>query len=108
MRRTTERYRNGIRWNFISMLKYLDFTDDIVLVSSKYAHIQNKTNRLVGNAGRVGLELNAHKCKVMRMNTRREGKVMIGREEAKDDKEFVLGTTVTKESGGTEYIMRNA
>ena len=44
MRRTTERHRNGIRWNFTSMLEDLDFADDIVLVSSKYEHIQNKTN----------------------------------------------------------------
>ena len=31
----------------------------IVLVSSKYEHIQNDTNRLVDNVGRVGLKLNA-------------------------------------------------
>ena len=52
-----------------------DFADDIVLVSSKYEHIQNKTNRLVDNTGRVGLKLNVQKHKVMRMNTRREDKV---------------------------------
>ena len=84
MRRTTERHRNGIRWNFTSMLEDLDFADDIVLVSSKNEHIQNKTNRLVHNAGRLGLKLNAQKCKVMRMNTVREDKVMIGREKVED------------------------
>ena len=84
MRRTTERHRNGIRWDFTSTLEDLDFADDIVLVSSKYDHIQNKTNRLVDNAGRVGLKLTAQKCKVMRMNTRREDKVMIGREEVEE------------------------
>ena len=41
----------------------------------------------------------------MKMNTRREDKVMIGREEVEDVEEFVyLGTTVTKEGGGTEDI----
>ena len=65
VRRTTKMHRNGIRWNFTSMLEDLDFADDIVLVSSKYEHIQNKTNRLVHNAGRLGLKLNAQKCKVM-------------------------------------------
>ena len=88
------------------MLEDLDFADDIVLVSSKYEHIQNKTNRLVDNAGRLGLKLNATKCKVMRMNTQREDKVMIGRE-VQDVGEFVyLGTTVTKEGGGTEGIKK--
>ena len=37
------------------------------------------------------------------MNSRREDKVMIGREEVEDVEEFVyLGATVTKEGGGTE------
>ena len=99
MRRTTERYRNGIRCT----LEDLDFADDIVLVSSKDEHIQNKTNRLVDNPGREGLKLNAKKCKVMRLNTRREDKVMIGRAEVEDVEVFVcLGATVTKEGGGTE------
>ena len=89
------------------MLEGLDFPVDIVLVTSKYEHIQNKTNRLLDNAGKLGLKLNAQKCKVMRMNTRREDKVMTGREEVEDVEEFVyLGTTVTKEGGGTEDIKK--
>ena len=51
------------------MLEDLYFTDDTVLVSSKYEHIQKKTNRLVDNAGRVELKLNAQKCKVMSVDT---------------------------------------
>ena len=89
------------------MLEDLDFADDIALVSPKYEHIQNKTNRLGHNAGRLGLKLNAQKCKVMRMNTLKEDKVMIGREEVEDVEEFVyVGTTVTKEGGGTEDIKK--
>ena len=43
----------------------------------------------------------------MRMDTRREDKVMTGREEVEDVEEFVyLGTTVTKEGGGTEDIKK--
>ena len=41
------------------------------------------------------------------MNTQREDKVMFGREEVEDVKEFVyLGMTVTKEGGGTEDIKK--
>ena len=107
MRRTTEGQRNGIRWNFATTLEDLDFADDIVLLSSKHQQIQDKTNRLVDNAGRVGLKLNAQKCKVMRMNARSEDKVMIERKEVEDVEEFVyLGATVTKEGGGTEDIKK--
>ena len=43
----------------------------------------------------------------MRMNTRREYKVLIGSEEVEDVEEFVYqGTTVTKEVGGTEDIKK--
>ena len=43
----------------------------------------------------------------MRMNTRREDKVLIGSEEVEDVEEFVYqGTTVTKEVGGTEDIKK--
>ena len=89
------------------MLEDLDFVVDIVLVSSKYEHIQNKTNGLVDNTGRVRLKLNAQKCKMMKMNVRREDKVMIGREEVEDVEEFVyLGATVTNKGGGTADIKK--
>ena len=40
-------------------------------------------------------------------DTRREDKIMIGREEAEDVEEFVyLGMTGPKESGGTEDIKK--
>ena len=59
--------------------------------------MQNKTNRQIDNAGRVGLNLNAQKRKVMRVNIQREDKVMIAREEVEDIEEFLyLGATVTK------------
>ena len=105
MRRTTERHRNGIRWKFTSMFEDLDFADDIVLVSSKSVHIQNRTNRLVDNARKVGLQLNAQKCSVENEDTKRRQRNRIGREEVEDVEEFVyLGATVTNEGDGTEDI----
>jgi len=55
----------------------------------------------------VGLKLNAGKCRVMRTNAQREDKVKIGNEGAEEVEEFVyLGTTVTKDGGGTEDIKK--
>ena len=71
----------------------------------RYEHIQNKTDRLVDNAGRVGM--NAGKCKEMKTNARREDKMKIGNEEVEDVEEFAyLGATVKKDGGGTEDIMK--
>ena len=100
-----EEQQKGIEMASDGTSQDLDFADDIVLVSSKHKHIHTKSN--LNNAGRLGLKLNAQKCKVMRMNTRRQDKVMIGRKEVEDVEEFVyLGTTVTKEGGGTEDIKK--
>ena len=97
--------KNGLRWNFTSVLEGLDFADDIALISSKYEHIQSKWDRLVENAGRVGLKLNAAKCKMMRSNARRQDRVKIGEDEVEEVEEFVyLGATVRKDGGGTEDI----
>ena len=105
MRKTTHGHKNGIRWNFTSVLEDLDFADDIALISSKYEHIQSKTDPLVENAGRVGLKLNAAKCKMMRSNARRQDRVKIGEDEVEEVEEFVyLGATVRKDGGGTEDI----
>ena len=55
----------------------------------------------------MGLKLNAQKCKLMRINTRREDKVMIKGEEVEDVEEFVyLGVTVAKQGGGTRSIFQ--
>ena len=40
---------------------YLDFADDIALLASKYKHTQEKTERLITEASRIGLRLNALK-----------------------------------------------
>ena len=90
MRRTTERRRNGITWHVTSMFEDLDFADDIVLVSSEYGHIQNKTNRLVDNPERLELKLNAQKSKVMRIKTRRKDNEMIGRVQVEDVEELYI------------------
>ena len=62
IQRTTERHRNGIRWNFTSMLEDLDFADDIVL----QFHPNTSTYRTRPTDQQImGLKLNAQKCKVI-------------------------------------------
>ena len=72
MRQTVEGERTGIRWNFTTVLEDLDFADDIALLSSTMGHLQTKTTKLEDNAARVGLKLNANKCKTLKANSKRE------------------------------------
>jgi len=41
MKRTTSGTPTGIKWNFTTKLEDLYISDDLVLISSKYEHIQS-------------------------------------------------------------------
>ena len=106
MRKTTADKRRGIRWNFTTVLEDLDFADDIALLSSRFNDLHEKTRRLTEKAARVGLQLNARKCKTPRTEyaSNRESIVVNG-EEVEDVGEFpYLGATVDKEGGGSKDI----
>ncbi|XP_078371407.1 uncharacterized protein LOC144655059 [Oculina patagonica] len=81
MSRTTEGRRTGIRWKFTSVLEDLDFADDIALLSSRYVDTRDKTSRLVDEAARVCLKVNAKKSKVMRVNARNDQRIEINGEQ---------------------------
>ena len=62
-----------------------------------------------GEAARVGLKLNARKCKTLRTEcvSCRE-KIVVDGEEVDDVKQFAyLGATVDKEGGGSKDIMHH-
>ena len=48
------------------MLEELDLAGSIVLPSSKFNDLHEKNGRLVEETARVGLKLNARKCKTLR------------------------------------------
>ena len=102
MRRTVEGERTGIRWKFTTMLEDLDFADDIALLSSTMKQLQTKTTKLANNATKVGLKLNARKCRVMKANSKSEDKLKIGNNELEEVDSFTyLGANVTNDGGGT-------
>ena len=88
------------------MLEDLDFADDIALLSSKISDLKEKTGRLAEEAARVGLKLNARKCKTLRTGFAHSSEdVVVNGEEVEDVEEFVyLGATVNKEGGGSRDI----
>ena len=72
MRQTVEGERTKFLWNFTTMLEDFDFADDIALLLSVMNHLQHKTIKLEDSASRVGLKLNAKKCKVLKVNSKSE------------------------------------
>ena len=107
MRKVTAEKRRGIRWKFTIVLEDLDVAGDIALLSFKFNDLSEKTGRLTEEAARVGLKLNARKCKTLRTEraSNRENIVVNGRE-VEDVEEFpYLGATVDKEGGGSKDIL---
>ena len=96
---------NGIRWKLTSKLDDLDFTNDIVLLSSTKQQIQDKATRRDEDTRRVGLKINKGKTKAIRINTRNQEKIIINGKDVEDVDEFVyLGAKVCKEGGGIKDL----
>jgi len=106
MNKTTEGRRTGIRWKFTSVLEDLNFAEDIALLSSRYVDMEDKTSRLVDEAAREGLKINA-KSKVMRINARNDQRIKVNDKQVDDVEEFLyLGALLHKEGGATKDIQQ--
>ena len=101
MRHTNNR-KHGLRWKLTSALEDLDYADDVALISSRFADLQEKTDRLVTTAGVVGLKINPRKPKTLRMNHRCTDYIRIEGEEVEDVESFVYLGSVLDKFGGTE------
>ncbi len=69
MRTATSNKRNGIQWILWSQLEYLDFADDLVLLSHKYIQMQGKTTLLSKTSEGIGLKIHQRKTQLMKINT---------------------------------------
>jgi len=89
--------RRGLRRKFTSVLEDLDYADDVALISSRFADLREKTDRLAAIAGIVGLKINPRKTKTLRMNHRYTDYIKIEGEEVEDVESFVyLGSVLDK------------
>ena len=101
MRHTNNR-KSGLRWKLTSVLEDQDYADDVALISSRFADLQEKTDRLVATASVVGLKINPRKTKTLRMNHRCTDYIRIEGEEEEDVESFVCLGSVLDKLGGTE------
>ena len=102
MRKTVETTHRGIRWDFNTFLEDLDFADDIVLMSSRFQDMQEKTSQLEENAKKVGLTINENKTKVMKINSRNRTKVIINSKEIEETDSFTYLGSIVDTLGGTD------
>ena len=107
LRNTTANHRRGLRWKFNTFLEDLDFADDIVLLSSRYSDLENKSNLFNTYANSVGLNINKKKTQTMRINAKSHKNLEIDRNEIGDVKEFTYLGSVLDTNGGAEADIRN-
>ena len=63
MKETITEQRSGIQWNLGEQLVYLEFADDISLVSSNNQQMQDKTARLTAKSIKPGLRPNVRRLR---------------------------------------------
>ena len=74
----------SLKRKFTSVLEDLDYADDVALISSRFADLQEKTNRLAATAGIIGLKINPCKTKMLWMNHRCTDYIKIEGEEVEN------------------------
>ena len=96
------RHTNSRKWKLTSVLGDLDYADDVALISSRFAYLQERTDKLVAIAGIVGLKINRRKAKTLRMNHRCADYIRIEGEVVEDVESFVYVGSVLHKFGGIE------
>lgn len=79
-RKTTADKARGIQWTLFSQLEDLDFADDFAVLSSKYTHLQEKTDRLNQYAKQTGLNISTSKTQAMCINAAPDAPIMVDEE----------------------------
>ena len=76
------------------------YVDDVTLISSRFADLQEKTDRLAAIAGIFGLKINPRKTKTLRMSHRSTDYIRIEGEEVEHVESFVYLDSVLDKLGG--------
>jgi len=101
MRRTNDRRRN-LKWKFTSVLENPNYADDVALITSRFADLQEKTDRLAATAGIFGLKINPGKTKTLIVDHRCTDYIRIEGEKVEDVESFVYLGSVLDKLGGAE------
>ena len=94
VKRTTNETKTGIKWKDDNCLGDLDYADDICLINSSVAEMQDKTTAVNKQASKLGLIINKNKTEVMRNLTDKTPITFDGENLKEADKFTYLGSTV--------------
>ena len=89
---------------------FLDFADDLTLISSAFTQIQKKIDHLNRNGKGTGLKISSTKTKLMRINVNNNNNaVVVDGQQVEDVDSFnYLGAKITKHGGAEECRLGKA
>ena len=100
--RTQEQKSNGLLFPSY----YLDFADDIALLSHSYKHAQEKVQSLATTSRLAGLKIKRSKTKVMRINNTREDPIKLENEAIEDVTSFrYLQSVIATDARSEQYVI---
>ena len=100
--KTAYKEPKGIQWTLQTRLEYLDFADDICMLSHRYQDMQHQATSLEEIAKQTGLLINPQKIKTMRFNTTQTDKLTIRDTEVENIEQFPYLGSIISTTGGTD------
>ena len=99
MRTATADKPRGLVWGLFHRLEDSDFADDLALLAHTHSDIQEKTDRVVSTAKKVGLKIHAAKTKVTKAKKKFRVPVTVEGEPLEEVKDFkYLGSYISSDS----------
>ncbi|XP_073714068.1 uncharacterized protein [Misgurnus anguillicaudatus] len=102
MKTTTEHTKTGIQWTPFTQLDDLDFADDLALLSHTRQQMQDKINSIAATSAQVGLNINKHKTKILKVNNIKNDPVLLDGEALEEVEAFTYLGSVIDKQGGTD------
>ncbi|VDO64052.1 unnamed protein product [Schistosoma margrebowiei] len=102
MKTSTSEGKHRIQWTSRMQLDYLDFADDLALLSQTQQQMQEKMNSVAEASAAIGLNIHKGKSKVLRYNTACTNPITIDGKDLEDVKTFTYLGSIIDERGGSD------
>ncbi|VDP52447.1 unnamed protein product [Schistosoma mattheei] len=106
MKTSTSEGKHGMQWTSKMQLDYLDFADDLALLSQSQQQMQEETTSVAAASTAVSLNIYKGKGKILRYNTACTNPITIDGEALEDVKTFTCLGSIIDEHGGSDSDMK--
>ncbi|VDO69787.1 unnamed protein product [Schistosoma margrebowiei] len=102
MKTSTSERKQGIQWTSRMQFDYLDFADDLALLSQTQQQMQEKTTSVAAASAAVGLNIHKRRSRILGYNTVCTNPVTIEGEDFGDVITFIYLGSIIGEHGGSD------